>query len=205
MLSCRSSETPNPADFSVSANRYVLFFSIAVIGCAADLVSKHLVFSWLGSPIPGKPPHWVWEGFFGFETAVNQGALFGVGQGMSAWFAVLSVIAAAGIVVWLFVLKGARDKLLTVSLACVTAGIFGNLYDRLGFWHSADAPERFQNGVRDWILFQFGDYKWPNFNIADCLLVCGAMLLFFHAFTRPKEGGDSKPTKSAPANKKPPV
>ncbi|MCH7729326.1 MAG: signal peptidase II, partial [Planctomycetes bacterium] len=112
----------------------------------------------------------------------------------------LSVIAAAGIVIWLFVLKGARDKLLTVSLGCVTAGIFGNLYDRLGF-----AGEEYQSGVRDWILFKFGDYKWPNFNIADSLLVCGAMLLFFHAFTRPQEGGDGKPTKSAPTSKKPTV
>jgi signal peptidase II len=195
----KDGKTPNPADFSVSASRYVLFFSIAVIGCAADLVSKDLVFDWLGWPV-GKSPQWVWEGFFGFETAVNRGALFGMGQGMSAWFAVLSVIAAAGIIIWLFVLKGARDKLLTVSLGCVTAGIFGNLYDRLGI-----AGEEYQNGVRDWILFRFRDYNWPNFNIADCLLVCGAMLLFFHAFTQPKEGGDSKPTNSARASKEPPV
>ena len=36
--------------------------------------------------------------------------------------------------------------------------------------------------VRDWILWQANnEWRWPNFNIADSLLVCGAAIMFFHA------------------------
>jgi lipoprotein signal peptidase len=30
-------------------------------------------------------------------------------------------------------------------------------------------------------LLRYKDHTWPNFNIADSLLVCGAALLFCHA------------------------
>ena len=68
----------------------------------------------------------------------------------------------------------------------VTGGILGNLYDRLGLWSTA--ADRV-HAVRDWILISYGGYdlpvlghSWPNFNIADSLLVCGAGMLFWHAF-----------------------
>jgi signal peptidase II len=35
--------------------------------------------------------------------------------------------------------------------------------------------------VRDWILLRYGNYTWPNFNIADSLLVCGAVMLLLQA------------------------
>ena len=42
------------------------------------------------------------------------------------------------------------------------------------------------------ILFTYQDYVWPNFNIADCLLVCGAILLVFYSFKydEPQKGKD---------------
>ena len=77
-------------------------------------------------------------------------------------------------------------------LGCVTAGILGNLYDRLGLpglrWianppHHAGDPV---HAVRDWILVMIGPWHWPNFNVADSLLVCGALLVW-HSFTlKPK-------------------
>ena len=36
--------------------------------------------------------------------------------------------------------------------------------------------------VRDWIHVMIGTWPWPTFNIADSLLVCGAILLVWHAF-----------------------
>ena len=44
----------------------------------------------------------------------------------------LSVAAAVGILWWLFWAGAARQWLLTVALGGVTAGMLGNLYDRLG-------------------------------------------------------------------------
>lgn len=125
---------------------------------------------------------WIWTDYVGVQTALNTGALFGMGAGKGTWFAVLSIAAAICILLWLFAAGAARDWFLTVALGSVSAGILGNLYDRLGFWHQDGTPERFRGAVRDWILFRYGQYTWPNFNIADCLLVCGAGLLVWHAF-----------------------
>ena len=93
-----------------------------------------------------------------------------------------------GIVVWLFPLGAACDRLLTVALALVTAGILGNLYDRLAL-HRLVWPDGAPiHAVRDFIvMFQVGQWHWPNYNLADSSLVCGAALLMWHAlFTKPE-------------------
>lgn len=171
------------ADGSFPKSRILVFCVIALVGGAADLATKQWVFNWLGEPKPGVDnTWWLVEGYVGLQTSVNQGALFGIGQGRSSLFALLSVIAGIGIIFWLFFRGGAQDKLLTVALACISGGIIGNLYDRLGLWHGPDVDAGLKNGVRDWILLRYQDHTWPNFNIADSLLVCGAILLFWHAF-----------------------
>jgi len=179
---------PVVAPVCVPVSRYALFGLLAVIGGATDLTTKSLVFAWRGPP---REDHvwWIWQGYVGIETALNPGALFGMGKNYGPLFAGLSVVAAFGIVYWLFVRKAARDLTLTVALGMVLGGIFGNLYDRLGFGQPANAAGQWQTEVRDWILFRYGEYTWPNFNIADSLLVCGAILLMWHAVTyrEPKE------------------
>jgi signal peptidase II len=162
----------------IPASRYLVFCGIAVSGCVLDLLTKHWVFQWRGMP-PSRP-WWLWEGYVGIETALNPGALFGMGPGYGILFALLSVVAAVGIAVWLFWYGAARDLLLTVALACVMGGIGGNLYDRLGLWQNPQRPGEWHNEVRDWILFRYHEYTWPNFNVADSLLVCGAALLIWH-------------------------
>ena len=177
---------------AVPLSRYPIFFSIAVAGLAADLATKAWVFGWLWSR--ANPTHWVWQDVFGFQTQLNPGALFGIGAQwplMPYVTCALSILAAAAIVVWLFVARAARDLLLTIALGCVTAGILGNLYDRLGL-STINGQPIYQ--VRDWILLMIFGYHWPNFNIADSLLVCGAGLVIWHAFF----GDDgSKPATSA--------
>src|SRR5688500_3806940 len=101
----------------VPQNRYVVFGAIAVLGCLADLATKKWIFSRLG--MPGGDTIWVIPGIFGFQTSLNQGALFGIGQGMVWLFAVLSIAASIGIVVWLFYYGAARDWLLTVALGAI--------------------------------------------------------------------------------------
>ncbi len=175
---------------AVPRSRYFVFAAVSILGCVADLVTKSLVFAWL--KLPGGETYWLIKDYVGIQTAVNQGALFGLGQGFSALFALLSVGAGIGVVTWLFYYGAAKDWLLTLSLASVMGGIAGNLYDRLGLWHDAAINPLFKNGVRDWILFQHPSLgTWPNFNIADCLLVCGAIALMYHALVRPKESTTS--------------
>jgi signal peptidase II len=177
----------------------VLFFVIAIAGCAADLGTKQAVFAWRGAPDPIGPHCNVWwlvEPYIGIETAVNIGALFGLGAGAGRFFALLSVVAAVGILVWLFLFGAAKDRWLTIALASVMAGILGNLYDRMGFWYETGMPVQWKSGVRDWILLRYGDHTWPNFNIADSMLVCGAIMLMWQAImdssAKPK-GSSSEP------------
>ncbi len=179
---------------AVPVSRWLIFFSIAVGGCALDLATKRWALDSLGMPGGSSGIRWLWPGVFGFQTSLNEGALFGLGRGMVWVFAALSMAAAVAIMYWLFCVGAARDLLLTIVLGCVTAGILGNLYDRLGLpglhWnqasllHHAGEPV---HAVRDWILVMIGPWPWPNFNIADSLLVCGAALWIWHSFrARPK-------------------
>jgi signal peptidase II len=167
--------------------RFLLFWGFSLGGCALDLLTKHWIFQWRGLPRANNE-WWIWEPFVGIETAVNTGALFGLGGGHGRIFAILSIVAALGIIFWLFYLGAARDRWLTLALGCVMGGILGNLYDRLGFWTDANMPLAWQSAVRDWILFRYREYTWPNFNIADSLLVCGAIMLVWHAFFEPQGG-----------------
>ena len=145
-------------------SRIALFTGIALTGCALDLATKGWIFGWLGEPTPltrvEDHTWWLVDGFFGFQTAVNTGALFGMGQGGSQWFAAISVVAGISVIVWLFLFGAARDLFLTVALATVSGGILGNLYDRLGLWNSQF--QEHHNGVRDWILMQVPQLPpWP--------------------------------------------
>jgi len=179
-------------------NRYLVFFGIAITGLAADLFTKQVLFAWLGLPTQDKY-FWIVKDYVGFQTAVNRGALFGMGAGYWWLFSILSVVAAVAIVVWLFYFRAAHDRLLNVALACVMAGIFGNLYDRLGLWDASGLPAEYEHGVRDWILFRYREHTWPNFNIADCLLVCGAGLLMLHAWIGPRSSSVEQVKKSPTA------
>jgi signal peptidase II len=174
---------------AISAIRCIVFLLLAGLGCALDLATKSWIFWRLGMPGPNSKTWWLLDGFFGFQTSLNEGALFGLGQGMVPVFASLSILAAIGIFCWLFFAGGNQDWLLTLALGCIMAGIFGNLYDRLGFpglkWdglgglHNIGEPVF---AVRDFILVMIGPWHWPNFNIADSFLVCGAAFLVWHAF-----------------------
>lgn len=175
-----------------------LFFLIVLAGVAADLSTKSWIFNRLG--FPPSPPWWLCGKVFGLETSINEGALFGMGQGGVPVFIALSVAAAIGILIWLFRGGTSHDLVLTVALACIFCGILGNLYDRLGLhglkW-PADYPPHHAGdivyGVRDWILVMISHHRWPNFNIADSMLVSGAILLVWHAWRGQDESEKESP------------
>jgi signal peptidase II len=171
--------------------RYALFLTLAVFGCAADLLTKHWIFEWRGMPRPDNV-WWLIEGYVGIETALNPGALFGMGKGFGVVFAALSVAATVGRFGVGLSRPGYARSDAHLRLGLRAGGILGNLYDRLGLWHPPGRPDVWRNEVRDWILFRWGEYTWPNFNIADSLLVCGAMLLLWHSFRNPEPPQEAK-------------
>jgi signal peptidase II len=184
--------------------RYLWMFAIlAVVGFAADQASKYIVFAKLYPDHPMRQttsvdviPNW-----FALQTHymadddpgddplaflrtisgqrlpfVNQGALFGVGAGWNKVFMAISFAAAIFIVFWVQRPNVATDRFLTFALGLILAGTLGNLYDRIVF-----------GGVRDFLHCYYidvdgGKHIWPDFNVADCCLVCGAGALLLHSF-----------------------
>jgi lipoprotein signal peptidase len=195
-----------------------LFLTLVCVGLAADQASKYAVFRWLyrdgvwmdghGNSydiVPGwfqliaqydptEPFATDWrEPLQRFNAAVmprvNHGALFGMGQShrerANMIFSLISGLAALVIIVWGWHRSVASDCWLSAALGLILAGTLGNFYDRLVF-----------GGVRDFLYF----YKinWPVFNVADCCLVCGASLLFFHAFViQPSDSSHRSESESA--------
>lgn len=184
-------DQPLPATpLSVPVNRYVTFFSIASLGLWWDLYSKWAVFKQQGCCGRGGP--WIWPDNWGWDwlspyvrfqlnTNLNEGALWGMGQGKAHWFATLSVFAAIAILYWLFIHKAAASKWLTVALGFVMSGVLGNLYDRLGM-HGLTHQGAPIHAVRDFLHFWFfegtrAEFNWAIFNFADVFLVTGAIML----------------------------
>ena len=179
--------------FALTARRCLaisLFAIIASAGLAADLYSKHWAFQTLG--MPGQnPTYWILEDVFGFQTSLNTGALFGFAAGQTTFLVTVSLIFLAGIIAYVCIWAW-RSLFLSTIFGMIVAGICGNLYDRLG-WHGLvypDYPEGHElfalsgaplYAVRDWILCMIGTFHWPNFNIADSLMVCSVILLLLHA------------------------
>jgi len=161
---------------------WILFVAVGMLAAVVDLATKSAAFAWLGMPGSGRALT-ILPGYLVFETNLNEGALFGMGQGFGLGFAAVSVVAIAGIIVMMARPATRDDPLLVIALALVVGGIVGNLVDRLGLpglkWHApsgrAGTPVL---AVRDWIHFMLpGLLDWPIFNLADTWLVVGAGLL----------------------------
>jgi lipoprotein signal peptidase len=182
-----------------------LFWFLVLLGLTVDLVSKYAVFAWLYVGEPRLVEYPVISGVFKLEANysggaliqpeqafaklqtisadhmpfVNQGALFGFGQGANSIFAVVSLLASIGIILWSCRSAARAQGYLCVTLGLILAGTLGNFYDRVVF-----------GGVRDFLHWHWG-VDWPVFNVADCCLVLGAGLLMLDAFFRKEEAGDS--------------
>lgn len=165
--------------------RAIMFFLIVAGGLTADLVSKNLVFERLSAP--GGSTEWLVDGWFQFRlyTTFNYGALWGVGQGMTWLFAVLSVAAVGGVLYWLFFGGAIESSWTTIGLGLITAGALGNLWDRAGM-HGLTHPDGSPIfAVRDFFHARFGTFDWAIFNIADVCLVVGAIMLVLQSFKPP--------------------
>ncbi|MSR57347.1 MAG: signal peptidase II [Planctomycetaceae bacterium] len=206
----------------VPQNRYWCFGLLAASALAWDLISKAWVFAELG--YPKRVSDWSYSmpllwGQFSMQltTWFNQGALFGIGQGLGWLFAVLSIGAAAGIVYCLFIRGQATSWWLTVTLALILAGALGNLYDRLYLHGCVDpASGKPLPGVRDFLqcdiplvgyewpfhFYLIERFNWPVFNFADMYLVVGAIMLTLYSLFAPAPRGQ---TSAAPVGTAPPM
>jgi signal peptidase II len=150
-----------------------LLLSVPLIGL--DQLTKWLIQKNIpyGNEVPIIP------GFFSLVHVSNTGAAFSLLQGNNLFFIILATVALA---VLIFVLV--RDQWQTdtarqlhwttkTSFALLTAGIVGNLIDRL-----------MKGSVVDFLHFYVREYAWPSFNVADSCICIAAGLLVLSSFRK---------------------
>jgi signal peptidase II len=169
---------------SEKLKRHVLFWSLAAVGAALDLVTKQLVFARLD---PSSPPVEVLGKLLVIRVTHNTGTFFGLGSGGPGSNTALTVftVLMMALVLYMYLMPpkeaGGRALLYTLALGLVFAGAGANLYDRVYFHY-----------VRDFLDVGIREHRWPTFNLADAWLTIGIAIYIFALMRmsrRPAAGG----------------
>ncbi len=145
---------------------YLIPFALIV---AADQVTKALA---AGDRLPFRGI----EGLFRINYLENHGAAFGIFQGKKLLLILLSAAIFAWLI-WYIVKHRPKSPFLMWSLTLITAGGLGNMIDRLAMGY-----------VRDFIELTF--MRFPVFNIADCGVTVGAVMLAIHILIEEHRHGE---------------
>lgn len=141
------------------------WLSLSALVIVLDQLSKY----WVRSALLPGVPHAVIPGFLNWTLVFNRGAAFSFlngGDGWQRWFfVVLALTISIVLVVWL-ARTPRRDWRTGMPLALIVGGALGNMIDRL---HAAQ--------VTDFIQVYFHQWSYPVFNLADCGITVGAVLL----------------------------
>jgi signal peptidase II len=126
--------------------------------------------------------------FFKITYIQNTGIAFGIfhgAQGDGRKYLLLGLsLLALGFLVYLFV-KSKKTVLDQLSVGFILGGAAGNLFDRI-----------VHRSVVDFCDFGIGQARWFTFNLADCAIVLGLMLLVIQAMIdekRKKSAGPQEP------------
>jgi signal peptidase II len=196
---------PLPLENFRSPAALTRFLLAVLLGLGLDLWTKHVAFERLAAGPPYQladletgRQRWVVEPRFdlresrghvvipsllNFNVTVNEGAVFGFGQGKRLVFITIS-IAAILFLGYLFATSG-RQRFYQVVLGMLLAGVLGNMYDRIRLGY-----------VRDMIyaLPKWGTFPYI-FNVADTLLCVGVGLIFLYSLMNSRQ----KPKPAEPA------
>lgn len=94
----------------------------------------------------------------------NTGGAWSILEGQMWFFYIITVVAVVAAVCFLVKnLKG--SKWMTIGISLVLAGAVGNFIDRIRLGYVVD-------------MFRTEFMSFPIFNVADCALVIGAILIF---------------------------
>ena len=137
----------------------MLFYIVTVLLILADQLSKFLTVRYL-KPVSTVA---VIDGIFSLTYVENKGAAFGILQN-ARWVFIVATIAAIIAMVWYKRKFKPQGKVINTSLCLLLSGALGNMIDRI-----------FLGYVVDMLEVTFIDY--PVFNVADCFVVVGAILM----------------------------
>ena len=149
---------------------YGLMALFAALIVTADQVTKYLTVSNIA--LHGSVP--VIGGLFHFTYVQNTGAAFSSFEGMQWLFALIFALFTALIV---YEAKKQTMRFTRLEWWCIAAiygGGLGNMIDRVRLGY-----------VVDMIAVEF--INFPVFNVADCFITCGCILMIVHLVLFNKE------------------
>ncbi len=140
---------------------YMALFAAGIV--AVDQITKFLTVAHIGlhqhvEMLPG---------VLGLTYVQNTGAAFSSFEGMQWLFAVIFLIFT-GLILWEYFKKPQPfTRLERWCIAAIYGGGLGNMIDRLRYGY-----------VVDMIKTEFMEF--PVFNVADCFITCGCIMLLVH-------------------------
>ena len=140
---------------------YMALFAASIV--AVDQITKFLTVAHIGlyqhvEMLPGG---------LGLTYVQNTGAAFSSFEGMQWLFAVIFLIFT-GLILWEYFKKPQPfTRLERWCIAAIYGGGLGNMIDRLRYGY-----------VVDMIKTEFMEF--PVFNVADCFITCGCIMLLVH-------------------------
>jgi signal peptidase II len=158
--------------------KYIIAAAILISTLALDIITKTLVVE----KIALHERINVLGSFLQLTLTYNRGGLFGILQGYQTLFLIFSVIVLVFLVVF-FALEKNKSLLFCNSIALIISGAIGNILDRV----------MGKDGVVDFIYIGSDRYfRWPAFNVADSVIVVGALLLFIVFYREEKKRKTAK-------------
>ena len=143
--------------------RKIFFISFLIF--ILDFISKRVMVHFLnyGDSL-SVIPH-----FFSFTLTKNTGVAFSMLDGMGIFIIIMSFV-----VIYFLIqsIRHHKDNMMeVVGYSMVLGGAVGNLFDRIVYGY-----------VIDFLDFYVFGYDYPIFNIADCFIVIGIIILFIVSF-----------------------
>lgn len=150
---------------------------LAVVVLVVDLLTKFWVINnfRLGESIDLLP-------FFNFYYARNYGAAFSSFMGQRWALAAVAITISIILMVMMY-RTAAKVRWSNIAFALIIGGALGNLFDRL-----------YHGFVVDFFDFFIGDWHYPTFNVADCAICIGAVMVVLEGFifSRNEKKSDQK-------------
>lgn len=143
---------------------YAALTVFAALIVAADQFSKYLTVT--NIPLGGEVPVIDW--LFQLTYIQNDGMAFSMLRG-GRWFFFIVTLIALGLIVLAIGKKWVTHPTGLWALAAIAGGAVGNLIDRIRLGYVIDMIE---------VTFM----NFAVFNVADCFVVCGAILLVIYVF-----------------------
>ena len=144
---------------------------IAIVCFALDLITKTIANNTLVEFERNK----VINNFFYFTLCYNTGGAWSIFSGNVTFLILVSIVALGAII---YTLIKSKTNFYRYSSALFIGGLIGNLYDRIVYGKVID--------FFDFIIF---GYDFPVFNVADCFICVGVVLMLIALIREEKNDG----------------